>query len=550
MLDSLKTLWNRLTMVQRISLCGVMAVVFGGILFMVNGQAQGSYGVLFSNMEAGDAGEVVEKLKEMKVAYRLQQGGRTVEVPEDQVLDLRLALTSEGLPHEGVVGFELFDKNQFGATEFTQHLNRMRALQGELVRTIKRLEGVKEARVHIAIPEQRLFQQDQNPATASVVVHLRPGYTMPQKQVAGIVHLTASAVEGLKPENVSVHDALGELLSGDNDGINLTTTQIQVQEQYEKRLATQLTQLAQEVLGPGKAAIKVHAEFNWDETETSRETFQGAGPNGKGLPIEETSNSESYTRSDAQQAAGGVPGTPTTMAGAVAAVAGAATGAGTKPGDYSNTRTTNRYALNRVVEKRTTAPGRIQRISVAVLLDSETNGPQQQALKNAFAAAAGLDLAEGGRGDKIELLPMAFDRTAEQKEEEALKLAAKQEASQSQLRTYAAAGIVGLIAILSLILTLRLKGPRRKPQLDTTIGDPLPATYGPKTAAVPEEALVGAAAATAGSSSAGMTEPETAFSAPAAEELRLPPLELVQRLAAEKPEEVARQLELWMAENA
>lgn len=538
MLDSLKTLWNKLTIVQRAALGGVMILVFGGILFAVNMQQGGSYGVLFSNLEAQDAGEVVDKLREMKVDYRLAQGGKAIEVPENRVVDLRLQLAGEGLPREGTIGFEIFDKTTFGATEFTQQINRLRALQGELVRTIKGLEGVKDARVHIALPETKLFQDNSNPATASVVVHLGRGYEMPQKQVAGIVHLVSAAIEGLKPENVSVHDALGELLSVQRDQTNLTSTQMQVQDQYEQRLVRELTQMADGVLGPDKAIVRVHADFNWDQSETSKETFVAAGKNGKGIPTEETLDSESYQRTD-NLAAGGAPGVTSPTA---AAPSGSAptppTSPNKAPGDYINQRTTNKYAVNRTIERRTMAPGEVKRLSVAVLLDSSVPATQVASLKGVFAAAAGVNLAQNDRGDVVELLPMAFDRTAEKKEEEAALAAAKLAASQLQMRNYAAIGIVSVLAVFSLLLTLRLRSPKPA-KLDATISDPLPATYGPKGAPL-ETTPVEIPQPTASGSSAEK---------PQEVEMMLPPLDLARKLASERPEEVARQLELWMSEG-
>src|SRR5258708_271525 len=174
MLTSLQKIWGSLTLGQRLTLGGVLAVVFGGMLFVAQTASRPTYGVLFSNLEPEDAGAVTSKLREQKVDYRLSQAGRTIEVPEDKVYDLRLTMATEGFPRGGSVGFELFDKTNFTATDFTQHLNYRRALEGELTRTLSHLDGVLESRVHLAMPEKQLFEDKEEPVTASVVLHLRP----------------------------------------------------------------------------------------------------------------------------------------------------------------------------------------------------------------------------------------------------------------------------------------------------------------------------------------------------------------------------------------
>src|SRR5437762_2000442 len=155
MLTSLQKTWQSLPLAQRVALGGVVAAVFGGLLLVAQFASHPTYSVLFSNLEPEDAGAVTSKLRELKVDYQLSQGGRAIEVPADKVYDLRLSLATEGLPRGGSVGFKLFDKTNFSATDFTQHLNYRRALEGELTRTINRLDGVVDSRVHLAMPEKQ-----------------------------------------------------------------------------------------------------------------------------------------------------------------------------------------------------------------------------------------------------------------------------------------------------------------------------------------------------------------------------------------------------------
>src|SRR6266498_3879147 len=164
-MSSLEKTWASLSMGQRLALGGVLAVVFGGILLVAEVAGRPPYGVLFSNLEPQDAGAVTSKLREMKVDYHLSQGGRAIEVPAEKVYDLRLQMATEGLPRGGSAGFELFDKTNFAATDFSQHLNYRRALEGELQRTIQQLDGVTDARVHLAMPEKQLFIEKEQPVT-------------------------------------------------------------------------------------------------------------------------------------------------------------------------------------------------------------------------------------------------------------------------------------------------------------------------------------------------------------------------------------------------
>ena len=496
MLASLQTTWNGLSTVQRTLLISVMSAVLGGILLVTWMAGRPSYGVLFSNLEPEDAGAITQKLKELTVDYHLASSGRTIEVPTDKVYDLRLSLASEGLPKGGAIGFELFDKNQFGASDFTQHLNYQRALQGELERTISQLDGVTAARVHLALPQKRVFTEQQDPTTASVVVHLRPGYEMPERQVGGIVHLVSSAVEGLKPSDVSVHDAQGELLSTESNSTSLSGTQVEMQERYERRMEGELTHLAEQVLGAGKAAIRVSTELDWDQTETTSETYRGAGRGGKGIAVDEQTSTETYTRPDAGTE-GGLPGTSSNLDQSTPTETTNRNQAGT----YNNSRIQNRYAVNKVVERKVSAPGKVRRVSVAVLLDGKISIPKQRALKDAFAAAAGLDLSPDGRGDKIELLQMDFDRTADDAESRALAAASKQEFQTAMIRNGAAVAVVALLVIGTLLLLRKPKAP--KPAKMPTV-TPEPAAQ--LDAMVGEERLTPADALAAG----GMLDEEPA----------------------------------------
>ncbi|OPX20274.1 MAG: flagellar M-ring protein FliF, partial [Desulfobacca sp. 4484_104] len=221
------------------------------LLVMISSRTD--YAVLFSNLTQEDAGAIIGKLKAQKVPYQVDGGGTSIMVPKSQVYDLRLSLASEGLPQGGGVGFELFDKQTLGTTEFVQRLNFQRALQGELARTICRFPEIAEARVHIVTPKDSLFVEDQEEPSAAVVLKLRPGRTLSQAQLDGIINLVASSVEGLSPGQVTVVDMTGKILSKPQDALGagrLTNAQIEYQQQVESALKAKVQSMLDKILGP------------------------------------------------------------------------------------------------------------------------------------------------------------------------------------------------------------------------------------------------------------------------------------------------------------
>ena len=198
---------------QRITIVAVTLLAGCGLFALLHWKREGDFRPLFTEMAAEDAGAIVQKLKEAGVPYRLSETGGSVLVPSDRIAEWRLGMAAAGLPKSGRIGFELFDKTNFGATEFTEHINYRRALEGELERSVMSLAEVEQARVHLTFPKDSVFIEARQPAKGSVMVKLRPGARLEPPNVLAICHLVASAVEGLGPEGVSVLDMRGNLLS-------------------------------------------------------------------------------------------------------------------------------------------------------------------------------------------------------------------------------------------------------------------------------------------------------------------------------------------------
>ncbi|MGD9080412.1 MAG: flagellar basal-body MS-ring/collar protein FliF, partial [Desulfobacterales bacterium] len=197
----LQNLFKSLSIGKRIALL-ILAVGFAaGFVFLMNWAGNPEFHPLYTNLDANDAGIILNRLKDQKIPYRLSANGSTILIPQEKIYEIRMELASEGLPQGGSIGFELFDNTKLGMTEFAQNVNYQRALQGELVRTINGFEEVDSCRVHIVMPEKSLFLKDEESASASVVVKLRHGKWLTQQQVQGIVHLVSSSVSRMGPEN-------------------------------------------------------------------------------------------------------------------------------------------------------------------------------------------------------------------------------------------------------------------------------------------------------------------------------------------------------------
>jgi flagellar M-ring protein FliF len=324
--------------------------------------ANPSYAVLYANMDREDAAAVVAKLKEMKVPYKVEGEGTTVEVPEAQARELRLELAGAGLPRGGSVGFESFDKMRLGATEFEQRILYRRALEGELARTIGSLAAVQSARVHLVLPEKSVFVSRNEPASASVVVKLRSGRTLGGSEIGSIVHLVSSSVAGLTPDRVALVSTDGTVLhkprrpgdeAGGSDDDRATQTR-----SLEATLEERARGMVEKVVGAGHVDVRVTAELDTARTERVEDRYD---PTRSSLRSEERS-----VERMGEDAAGatGVPGAQSNLPNGD----GRADGGAATPGAIRESHTRN-FELDHVVEKRFIASGTLRRVTVAVVVD-------------------------------------------------------------------------------------------------------------------------------------------------------------------------------------
>src|SRR5580658_2742812 len=375
-LKQLQTLWASLSNAKRVALVLGTAGAMCAILLIAFIGGRENYTVLFAELSPDDAQAISAKLKELKVPAQLEGGGTAILVPETRVHELRLELAGAGLPRGGGVGFELFDKTHLGTTEFEQRINNRRALEGELARTIGTIGAVQSARVHLVLPERSVFALRKEEASASVVLRLRAGRAFGKTEVAGVVHLVASAVPGLTEDRVSVVSAEGETLHRPRtDG---SSGAGELDEEHEREIAGGLEDRARELLertvGAGHADVRVSVDLDPSSHEHIDEKFD---PKTTSLRSEQKTIEKTTT--DGPSVAG-VPGAKSNLAAAPAPAPAPAAAAPADPPDGELAANvlrqswTRNWEVDHVTEKVVTPAGRLARLSVAVLIDGTYAG--------------------------------------------------------------------------------------------------------------------------------------------------------------------------------
>lgn len=279
LLKQLGDIWGQLGASQRVSVLAATFILVAGLGAAAFWSSKTDYSLLYGGLSEAEAAKVVSALNEAKVAYKVNGPG-SVSVPVDKVYTMRMQLAAKGIPQGDGVGFEIFDKANFGVSDFVQRANYLRALQGELSRTISQLDEVQSARVMIVQPENRLLLDKEKFATASVFVRVRGNGSLAPSSINSIRFLVANSVEGLKPNHVSVVDNQGNVLSEnqDNDSLSgLTANQLQARRNLEQYLSKKAQDILEKVVGPGQAIVRVSAEVNYDTITKSEEKFDPDG---------------------------------------------------------------------------------------------------------------------------------------------------------------------------------------------------------------------------------------------------------------------------------
>lgn len=377
---------------QQVGIVVTVLIFIFAMVMIVRWAMQPDYALLFANLDLKEADQIVETLKTANVPYKITGGGSSIQIPSSLVYEWRMRLATEGLPSSGGVGYEIFDKKEIGISDFVQQLNYRRALEGELARTITGIEGIEQARVHIVVPKDRLFKEDQKEPTASIIVKFHSGRNLGENQIQGITHLVASSVEGLTPENVTVVDSRGKVLSRQWEPggmMGLSSSQLDLKKRVETHLEDKVQSMLDPVLGDGKAIIRVTADLNFQRIDRTDERYD---PDNTAVLSEER-NEESNSDN---------AGNPFARV----------------------ERSITNYQVPKTIERITNSVGNIQRLSVAVLVDDKETRtmnavgimdsviyqPRSSEEIDMYASivrnAVGFD---ANRGDQIEIQNVRFD---------------------------------------------------------------------------------------------------------------------------------------------
>jgi flagellar M-ring protein FliF len=400
-----------------------------------------SYQYAFTNLTPEDSSEAASTLKAAGVPYRMDAGGSAVAVPAGQVYDARLILSAAGIPRGGGVGFEIFDRGDLGVSEFTQRINLRRATEGELARTISRLSQVRSARVHLTLPEKGLYRDQDRRSSAAVVVNLQPGRTLSDRETAGIRHLVSSSVPGLEAREVTLMDGRGEVLTAETGWGEALGQQRSLEREMERRVMDLLGQ----AVGTGAVVARVTATLDQSEVQTQAEQVN------PDLAAVRSERTVSTTSSGGSAAGGGVAGAAANQP--LASPAEATTAR--RQSSASTEESVRNYDVSRTTTTTTARHPRLQRISLAVLVDGAAGQPRPpaelQRLGELAKRAVGFDEA---RGDTFEISSSPFVRAEEGPAETAPP-------PPSLIRTalpWTGAGLGGLAALGLLAWALRGRG--------------------------------------------------------------------------------------------
>ncbi|MCK6452976.1 MAG: flagellar M-ring protein FliF, partial [Alphaproteobacteria bacterium] len=435
----------------RLASLGVAALgLIGFFVYISLRLSTPSMALLYADLELNDSSQITAKLQGMNVPFQLRGDGNQILVPAEQVQQIRMALATEGLPSGGSIGYEIFDRTQsLGTSNFVQNVNHVRALEGELARTIRTMGQVKSARVHLVLPQRDLFSRTRQEASASIILRMKGTTRLDRPQVQAVQHLVASAVPSLSPARISIVDDRGTLLArgAGPDGNAATATADELRVAYESRVARSIEELLERSVGVGKVRAEVSAEFDYDRVTINTETFDPDTQVARSTQTtEEASRSREAAPNDAVSISGNLPEGQADAAGA---------GAGSQ---NSRTDTTTNFEISRTVKNQVREGGQIKRLSVAVLVDGVyENGtyaprpPQQlEQFTRLVRSAVGFN---GDRGDTVELVNMQFAEVAPRTGDEASDLILG--FTRAELLRLGEVVILSIVGLLALLLVVR-----------------------------------------------------------------------------------------------
>jgi flagellar M-ring protein FliF len=477
-MEQFKKLLLSLTAMQRVTIVICAIAMAAGVVWFSKWQQESGLRPLYTALSPEDASAMVTKLREGGVVYKVGENGTSLLVPEARVAELRLEMAGLGLPKTGRIGFEIFDKTNFGITDFAEHVNYRRAVEGELERSVMALAEVQQARVHVTLPKESVFTDSRESAKASVLVGLRPGARLSAQNVIAIANLVSSAVEGLAPESISVVDMNGNLLSrprrdGLPDGAQISEAALEYRQAIEHDLAVKIGNTLDPLLGSDKFRTGVSAEVDMSSGEQSEETFDPT--KSVMLTSQKTEDSSGTTRAAA----------PPTPPGTASNLPQPAAAHPTGSGSNSTKRTESiAYQSSRITKHVKLPQGTVKRLSIAVLVDQgakwEGQGKQMhrvvtppdtaklKAIQGLVSTLVGLNTE---RGDQLTVEALPFDSTlnmelpsAPEPAKQHDNLTALETLKQKPIILWGSAG--GAAVVIALVVFAVARGKKREPAMN------------------------------------------------------------------------------------
>lgn len=536
-----KDLAARLSPLQKIALGAVTMTMVAGAFVLSRAGSAPAMSALYTDLDSSDASAVVDQLASRGVSYSLTDAGHTVLVPQSQVYDLRIALAGAGLPASNE-GYALLDNQGITTSEFRQRIDYQRALEGELTMTLKAMDGVQTASVHLALPEESVFVDTPADPTASVMISTGSAGEVSDDQVQAITHLVSSAVKNMKPEDVTVIDADGTVLSapGIAGSTGGATARTKAQTAYEQRVAASISAMLARTTGAQNVAVTVTAELDLDAKQSTIDDYGSIGTDtAGGQVVSDSGQIELYGDAAAQGAAGSLGVGGVTIATAVPTSVAA--------GGYASASSDKAYVIDRVVQQVTNAPGLVVKMSVAVLLDDKAVSAAQVAdIEKLVTAAAGIDDA---RGDSLVVTRLPFNTAAA---DEAAKVVAADTAETAAARQMELIRTLAVAFVILIAVILAYRSTRKARKITAT-----PIDIGEITAAgdASEDSMSAGALGAAGSGPLGDTSGRSIGAGMLHNGLMLQleqndsPMAEIAEIAESRPEEVANVLRAWLAES-
>ena len=526
------------------ALAGAGLLVLGLLGWFVLRAGQPPMALLYGDLDPRDAGQVVAALERARVPHRIEAGGTRILAPEDQVPRLRLSLAREGLPQGGSVGYEIFDRGEsLTTTPFQQDVNRLRALEGEIARSIRGLAGVRAARVHLVLPRREAFSRDRGDAQASVVLTMQGAQRLDREGVQAVLHLVATAVPGLRPQNVSIVDSRGALLARGGQalaGPAAAMSQEEVRRTQELRIARAVEEMLERTLGPGRVRAEATVEMDFDRVQTTEERF-------------DPDNQVPRSQQSVQESSRNAEGQPTSVQNNVPGADPAGSGGGSQE---SRQEETTNFEIGRTTRSTVREHPVVRRQSVAVLVDgvweAQASGPAQfrertaEELQRISALVRGAIGFDERRGDAVEVVSLRF---AEPPSGDAAAGGMFDLSfSSTTIARLVESALFALVALIAILLVGRPAVGR----LITAITPPasVPALAGDGRTAVGGPAAAGALPGAAGAAPAleGAEAAEAMVSIGMVEgQMRASSIAKMQELVDRHPEEALSVVRRWMA---